>query len=1082
MTVLRAPSSRFLALYFLSGVAGLLYQVAWSRLLALHMGHTLAAVSTVLAAFMGGLAVGAALAGRWTPDLSPVAALRTYAWLELAVGSVALLLAPALHALDPLLARAYADGDGGLWFGFVRAATSLLLVSIPAAVMGATFPAAVRWFAGAAADAAPRAGVLYAVNTLGAASGAAMTGFILIPALGLTRTTLVGVVLNVAVAAAAFRLARGAPDLENMTAEAGGAKAALAAAGRQVRTRARVLRRAPPAPLWLAAAALAVSGFVALVLEVTWTRTLALVLGPTTHAFSLMLTVFIAGLGGGALLGARLARRVPRPLAALGVALLAAAAGALLVTALVDGVPLTVASLGTDGSASYARVLLAEACLVAALLLPAAASLGAAFPLALSAAVPLAGRVSRDASAIYAANTAGAIAGSLAAGFILIPALGLQRTALLAATLASVAGLAVLLTARPSRAAILVGAAAAAVTGVGGWLLPGWNLAMMSGGAYKYSRQSDRGDLQSGLEAGRLVYYKEGASGAVSVRVVAGATSLAIDGKVDASDAGDMLTQSLLAHIPLLLHPQPRHVAIIGLGSGVTLGAALRHPIERADTIEISPEVVDASSWFAHVNGRPLDDPRSRLIVGDGRTHLLRGTRRYDVIISEPSNPWMAGLATLFTREFFQAARARLAPGGLFCQWAHTYDISDADLRSIVATFASVFPDGTVWLVGDSDILLIGGAAAVDPWPAEMHRAWQRPGVAADLARAGVRDPFSLLSLFGGTGDLLKAYGAPARIQTDDHMPLEFSAPRHAFARGTTADRPVLRELAATFARPQAIAERMASATGAEWRNRGLMLLRAHAYRMAYDAFARASDSDPRDADALGGLVRAAVPAGLADEALHRLRGVIAADPANVPARVEASRLLASRQALEEAVRMVGDPQATTPAAGRAQLLAQAASVFADAGDTVPLGQAVRALERERPDDGVTLFYAATERYLAGRPDEALGLADRAAARLPEARVHNLRGVALAALGRSDAARQAFAAAVAADPADPAGYVNLGVFELERVNARAAAAHFAEALAVDPHSEAARAGLASALERLGEHGRAARLRQPPRAR
>lgn len=1064
---LRATPPLFLVLYFLSGAAGLFYQVAWSRLLTLHMGHTLAAVSTVLAAFMGGLAAGAALAGRWTPHLTARSAARMYASLELVVAAAALLMAPALDAMGPVLTRAYADGEGGVWFGFMRAATSLLLVSVPAAVMGATFPAAVRLYAGAGDDAAPRAGVLYAMNTLGAASGAAVTGFVLIPALGVTRTTLAGVVLNVAIAAAAFPLARNAPGAEPPM----GAGPSAAAASGQGRRQ----RPIHPAPLPLVAAALAVSGFVALVLEVVSTRTLALALGPTTHAFSLMLSIFIAGLGAGAMLGARLGRRHARPLAALGVALLAAAAGVILMIALGDRVPLAVGSLIADRSASYARVLAAEAWLAAALLLPAAASVGAAFPLAVSAVAAGDGRISRDASVIYAANTAGAIAGSLVAGFVLVPSLGLQRTALLAATLAGLAGLAVLLTARPSRATGIAGAIGTAAALATGWSLPAWNVSIMSGGAYTYARHAG-GDLQAGLEAGRLAFYKEGASGTVSVRVVAGATSLAIDGKVDASDAGDMLTQALLAHVPLLLHPDPRSVAIIGLGSGVTLGSALRHPIERADTLEISQEVVEASAWFAHVNGRPLDDPRSRLIVGDGRTHLLRGTRRYDVIISEPSNPWMAGLAALFTRDFFLAARARLAPGGLFCQWAHTYDISDADLRSIVATFAAVFPDGAVWLVGESDILLTGGTQAVDPWPAHVMRAWERPGVAADLARVGVRDQFSLLSMVAGTGQLLQTYGAGAAIQTDDHMPLEFSAPRHALARGPV-ERPRLVDVADLLRRPPTIAARIAAATGAEWRNRGLMLLRASAYRMAYEAFSRAIERDPRDEQASEGLVRAAVPAGQVDDALLRLRRVIARDSANVTARIEASRLLASRGQIEEASRMVVDPGVAPTPRERARMLAQAASVFADAGDAARLEPIVRALEREHPDEGITLFYAATERYLAGQAEEALRLTELAVSRLPEARVHNMRGVALATLGRFDAARQAFNTAADADPRDVATRVNLGLLELERGNPRAAAAQFAEALAVDPGSEAARAGLASALDALGEHSRAARLRR-----
>jgi hypothetical protein len=222
-------------------------------------------------------------------------------------------------------------------------------------------------------------------------------------------------------------------------------------------------------------------------------------------------------------------------------------------------------------------------------------------------------------------------------------------------------------------------------------------------------------DRDAALGAGRLLYYREGAMGTVSVKALTGDRSLAIDGKVDASTARDMLTQKALAHLPLLLHPNPRTAAVVGLGSGVTLGAALVHPLESADVVEISPEVVAASRFFDAENRRALDDPRAHLVAGDGRSHLALTRQRYDVVISEPSNPWMAGVAALFTDTFFRTVRDRLTPGGIFCQWAHTYDINDADLRSIVATFRSVFPEGTMWLVADGDLLLVGSTASLEP-------------------------------------------------------------------------------------------------------------------------------------------------------------------------------------------------------------------------------------------------------------------------------------------------------------------------------------------------------------------------------
>ena len=376
--------------------------------------------------------------------------------------------------------------------------------------------------------------------------------------------------------------------------------------------------------------------------------------------------------------------------------------------------------------ATFTSVLTRQVLLAAAWLLPLAVGLGCAFPFAVRTGTGADASLGADLGLIYAVNTIGAIGGALAAGFILIPRLGLYDTlrglgvaaALAAIALAWRSGLSL----RARMWATAAGASAAAASAA----LPAWSPELLSSGAYKYAATMTGDALELSLAAGRLLYFRDGASVTVAVRDAAGTTSLAIDGKVDASNAGDMLTQRLLAHVPLLLHPAPRQAAILGLGSGVTLGSALRHPLERVDVLEISPEVVEASRFFEPENSRALADPRTRLIVGDGRTHLLLGRTQYDVIVSEPSNPWMAGIASLFTREFFTAARARLAPGGVLCQWAHTYDISAEDLRSIVATFAAVFPDGTIWLVGDGDVLLIGGTEPMGPRVAALAEVWNR--------------------------------------------------------------------------------------------------------------------------------------------------------------------------------------------------------------------------------------------------------------------------------------------------------------------------------------------------------------------
>ncbi|RPJ62867.1 MAG: hypothetical protein EHM24_25345, partial [Acidobacteria bacterium] len=484
----------------------------------------------------------------------------------------------------------------------------------------------------------------------------------------------------------------------------------------------------------VASLALAVSGFVALVHEVTWTRVLVLVLGPTSVAFSAMLVAFIGGLAIGSALGARLARATTRPLFWLAIALGVVAAGGGEVSLALNHLPMRVAEATIAEGATLGSVVLSNAGLAALLLLPLTASLGAAFPLGLAAATGSVDGAPREAGTVYAANTTAAIAGSLLSGFVFIERLGLRGTVLLAAAVAAAGAVAVTVAGlrglRPRVAGIALAAGAFAFVALG----PRWDVELLAGGAYKYAPFVAGLDLESALKAGELLFHEDGAAGTVTVRRTAGTTTMAIDGKIDASNGGDMLTQKLLGHLPLLLHDSPSDVCVIGLGSGVTAGAVLQHPLSSVDLLEISPAVVKASDFFLTENRGTLYDQRTRLVVGDGRTHLALTSRAYDLVISEPSNPWMSGMAGLFTREFFETVQRRLRPGGLFCQWAHAYDMSDADLRSIVATFVGVFPHATLWLSGESDVLLVGGDHSLEDRLASLASRLSRPRVAEDLA------------------------------------------------------------------------------------------------------------------------------------------------------------------------------------------------------------------------------------------------------------------------------------------------------------------------------------------------------------
>jgi spermidine synthase len=1036
-----------------SGAAALIYETTWTRLLTLFMGHTVAAASTVLAAFMGGLALGAALAGRIATTMPRADAIRAYAALEIAIAVFAIALPWELDLLQPVVAAAYADGNGGAMFALVRLICALAVVTLPAVAMGATLPLAIRWHAGNAMSAGHDTGMLYAANTLGAAVGAVLSGFVLLPALGMRLTTFVGVVLNVLSAAIGWWLAkrRDAAIHEPVVPQ------------RQQKKSPRLgVSPAQPSAPRIAALALAISGCVSLILQIAWTRILALVVGPTTFAFSAMVATFIAGIAIGAAVGGAISRRARTPWW-LAASLLVSGIAAVVAASWAPRVPLMVADAVAAPDASFGAVVRLQSAIIAALMMPMTVAFGAAFPLAVGLAARSDETVARDVAMVYTANTLGAIAGALAGGFLLVPAFGLQNTVRAAAALA-VAGFAVVGVGYAGRRLASLaagGVAAAAIVWIA--ILPRWDAELLSSGAYKYAPYLQGPHRDALLRAGTLLYYEEGAAGTVAVRRVTGATSLSIDGKVDASNAGDMLTQRLLAHVPLLLHPAPARVGIIGLGSGVTLGSALTHPITRADMLEISPEVVEASRFFQRENHGALADPRSRLIVGDGRSHFALGDERYDVIISEPSNPWMAGVSALFTREFFEAAKARLGPGGLVCQWAHTYDISDANLRSIVATFTSVFPHASLWLVGEGDILLIGSVDPIEPRLAEIRRTWARPGVAADLAGVEVRNPETLLTLFTAADAALRFYGGEAPLQRDDRMSLEFSGPQNIYGRSTGDNAATLRALAHHGALPAPVRE--ARSSPETWTSRGLMNQRAEAHGSAFDAFVRALEHHPADQAAIDGLLRAAPSTRRLSEAESVLRRITAADPRNVAAGVGLSKIIAAGGDFQRAAEPLRPLFAGPP---DVRAMDQLASLFADAADGPRLATVVGDLQRVAPDSDSTLYYDASLQFMAGRPHDAIRIAERLRARNgAHARALNLLGAAYATVGRADDARRAFDASVAADPRDPTAYSNLGAFELEAGRPREAADYFAEALTLDPSSTAAQEGLTRALAALG---------------
>jgi spermidine synthase len=790
-----------------------------------------------------------------------------------------------------------------------------------------------------------------------------------------------------------------------------------------------------------------------------------MIIGPTTYAFAIMAASFIVGIAIGSAAGVRLTRRMTQRAVWLSAMLLVTAVGTLVAawfTAM--EIPMIVARSVT-AIAGFGPLLLREVLVLGLVLTAASVTFGTTFTLALATSSGEVDSAARDTSIVYTANTIGAVVGSLAAGFFLIPRFGLASTFVHTARILIVAGAvfaaASIVRHKTRRTSAALVTAAAAVSFVFTFALPQWNHSLLAGGLYKYARAIDPADLETNLRAGRLEYYKEGAAGTVSVKLLGGTRSLAIDGKVDASNGSDMLTQRLLGLLPTLVHSQPRDALVIGLGSGVTADAVRASgTVRHVDILEISPEVVAAATLFERENNRVLHAPGVRLLVGDGRTHLQLTSRQYDVIVSEPSNPWMAGVAALFTREFFEAARRRLTPDGVFCQWAHTYEIAASDLQSIVHTFASVFPRGTLWLIGDGDLLLIGSPGdGIERRLDGIAERAQRGSVATLIGDMGVARsavPFFLLSLYSGGPNELALYGASGRMQSDDRMDLEFTAARAMYAP-PDGNAPLLRAIADRASRPAAVAATIGAAHASDWIVRGDAGLKAEAFGMAHESFRRAAVLDSRNFEALRGSVTAAAAAGrLADET-RWLRDAASGDPKNAAVRTALSHILALSGDMEGAITAALDANRLAPE--RPEPLEQLASVFADAGDR-RLAEVAETLVERFPSRHDGRFYLATSLFMRNRHDEAQNeLRTLLDAAPRHARGQNLRGVICATKGDGTCAVAAFEASLKADSRDASVYVNLGHLYLERGDRETAVKYFNEAIALDPSADSARDAL-----------------------
>ncbi len=748
-----------LCFFFGSGLAALIYEIVWFQLLEFVIGSTAVSLAVLLGTFMGGMCLGSLAFARIVPaSFHP---LRVYAAIEAGIGLIAILV---LYFLSPA-ADLYSSIAGQGFTGVLpRALLCVAFLLPPTVLMGATLPCAARWI-----ESTPQGvswlGILYTGNLAGAVFGCLLAGFYLLRLYDMATATFAAAGVNALCASLALLLAAIAPH-----------HAAPAAAGQPQ-------PRSGSTAVYLT---IAMSGLTALGAQVVWTRLLSLLLGASVYTFSIILAVFLLGLGLGSAAGSLIARSGRNSSVILGWCqffLMAALAwAAFSIDAWLPYWPVD-PRLTTNPWLTFqldlARTLWA--------VLPAACLWGASFPLALAAAAPQHTDSGRMVGYVYAANTVGAIAGAVAFSIVLIPAFGTlwaQRILIAAAALATMP---ILLT--QLRAGILAGGrrvpatadlAALVAVPVAAAVLA-YSAPPVPGELYAFGRTIMNPDFES-----KTIYLGEGMNASIAVsKNEEGLRYFHVSGKAEASSyPPDMRLQRMLGHLPALLGPKPRSVLVVGFGAGVTAGSFVTYPeIERIVICEIEPLIPQmVSGYFSEENYNVVKDPRVEIVYDDARRFVLTSKQKFDIITSDPIHPWVKGSAALYTREYFELVKRHLKPGGVATQWVPLYESTIDVVKSEMATFFSVFPDGVAWVndrEGGGDVVLFGQA---DPAPINVDEVVERfnrienARAAKSLRDIGFVSAIDLMSSYAGHAPDLAAWLKGAAINTDRDLRLQYLA------------------------------------------------------------------------------------------------------------------------------------------------------------------------------------------------------------------------------------------------------------------------------------------------------------------
>jgi len=766
-----------LLLFTFSGITGLIYEVAWSKYLTSFLGSTAYSNMIVLSSFMAGLAAGAFYLGKIADGVKNP--LRLYALLELSIGAYCIAY-PFLHNIGEhgfvFIAQSAHMAPAGSALLLLKFLISITLLIVPTFLMGGTLPILVRFFSTNLRDVGHDVAMLYAVNSLGAILGAGLGGFFLIQAFTLDGAVWIAAAMNLLIGVAGMWLAR---------------SATIAASGEQRAMQEEETPKFSPALARLAWIVAGISGFVAMLYELAWTRFLLPILGSSTYSFSVMLIAFISGIALGSWIVSKIVRRMKNLFLLLVICQIGTAVFMLLSLPLYERLPYILWKLSSNlamNASSFPVFLVLEFFFCFMLMIVPTTFSGMSLPIASRIASRDLARVGKLVGNVFSINTVGTVLGALATGLVFIPQFGVKHAMEIGIYVNALLGIILLFRTRQVSSRIRFGLTIVLAGFIVGWqvLFPTWNVNIANLGVFRVlsHRPPASFDAYKNTLEGKstLLWYREGLTAAVSVREMENGDgkkqkTLSINGKADASTYADIQTQILLGQLPLLLWPDSGKALVIGLGSGITAGSMLQHPLQSLDCVEISPEVVECNSFFSEENHHLLQDPRLKMYIEDGITFLEMTNDTYNYIVSEPSNPWIAGIGNLFTVEFFELCKQRLKPDGVLVQWFHLYEMNDDVFKLVVRTMTKSFPYVTAWAPSGVDIIFLASRAPLTLDGERLRNLFQDPSISRELARISIMDIPSLLAT-QSISDLKSAIPVgDGSVNTISNSLLEYLAP-----------------------------------------------------------------------------------------------------------------------------------------------------------------------------------------------------------------------------------------------------------------------------------------------------------------